>query len=233
MSTTIDKIRHRKSLVVTIAVHAIFIIVCGLGFISCWEQPVPFEVAGEVGVDFGVPAPASAPKNQAQAATEQSEATPDQGIDDPDGDIVDNVKDVPKPSPVKTPTKDPVKNPTKDPYDPTKMTNDKDGKDGKDNKDGKNDGKGSDKGGLGKIDGWKFSAEPTTKEIQSTGTAHITFTINRFGKILNCKATGPFSTEELRIIEDTFKQEARFEKLADNDSNAPNIPGTYDWQFKF
>lgn len=44
---------EKKALVASIAIHCIFLIVAGLGFMSCWEQPSPFVVPGEISVSFG------------------------------------------------------------------------------------------------------------------------------------------------------------------------------------
>lgn len=44
---------EKKALVATIVLHSVFLIVAGLGFMSCWEQPQPFVVPGEISVSFG------------------------------------------------------------------------------------------------------------------------------------------------------------------------------------
>jgi hypothetical protein len=53
MNTSRDEIRHRTSLAISVAVHALFIIICGMSFASCWKMPDPLEVPGTVGVSFG------------------------------------------------------------------------------------------------------------------------------------------------------------------------------------
>ena len=246
-NTEADKKRHRISVVVSIAFHAIFIIICGLGFISCWEQPVPFEVPGTIGVSFGDSDLGSGDNTE---MAENPVVEPSQT--DQNTDAVSPVTDADSDLPAEKISSKPVNNtskPTTSSSKPTASTNTHtmSGDQGHGNSNiAGNQGMSHGQGGTGsggqgnhgdgsglKLTGWDFASKPKTDEIQTSGTAQIIFTINRFGKILNCTVTGPFSESEKQIIKETFMTQTVFKKSSNNDSNAPFLKGTFEWVFKF
>lgn len=250
----IEVSRNRKSLIISIAVHAIFIILCGLGFFSCWEQPDPFVVPGEIGVSFGDDAqgsgdskeeaenPVEDPAKQTEQPTDPTESvTP---VTDDDSDLLpekitpSTAKTTPKNNNVKTdPTKKPIDNngtmtgSTGKGDDNTKGTQ---GLMGKDPTGGGGSGKNPGAGDGLNIAGWAFAAKPDTKQIGKTGVATINFTIDRNGKITFCSATSStFTASELETIKELFKDQAKFKKLVTNESSSNSFKGVFEWRFNF